>query len=134
MLTLYENPERLAEEVPSIRLLSRTQDDIRMQAQSVANALRPMLAGRVDIDVDDCKSQIGSGALPVDSLPSAALALVPVLSGRKSVGGALKRLAADLRRLAIPVVGRIEDDRLLLDLRCLDDEAAFIDQFNEFAG
>ena len=41
VLTFYENPERLAEEVPSIRLLSRTQDDIHMQAQSVANALRP---------------------------------------------------------------------------------------------
>ena len=134
VLTFYENPERLAEEVPSIRLLSRTQDDIRMQAQSVANALRPILAGRLDIDVIDCESQIGSGALPVDSLPSAALAMVPVLSGRKSVGGALKRLAADLRRLAIPVIGRIEDDRLLLDLRCLDDEAAFIGQFKDFSG
>ena len=134
VLTFYENPERLAEEVPSIRLLSRTQDDIRMQARSVSNALRPILAGRVDINVVDCKSQIGSGALPVDSLPSAALALVPVQSGRKSVGGALKRLAADLRRLAIPVIGRIEDDRLLLDLRCLDDEAAFIDQLKDFSG
>ena len=92
-----------------------------------------ILAGRLDIDVIDCKSQIGSGALPVDSLPSAALALVPVLSGRKSVW-ALKRLAADLRRLAIPVIGRIEDDRLLLDLRCLDDEAAFIGQFKDFSG
>ena len=129
VLTLYENPERLAENVPSIRLLSRKQDDIRVQAQRVSDALRPKLRVRANLDVVDCKSQIGSGALPIDSLPSVAIALTPILSGRRSIGGALKRLAADLRRLPVPVIGRIEDDRLLLDLRCLDDETGFIAQF-----
>ena len=60
-----------------------------------------------------------------------AIALTPILSGRRSIGSALKRLAADLRDLPMPVIGRIENDRLLLDLRCLDDEMGFITQFEE---
>ena len=64
-----------------------------------------------------CKSQIGSGALPVETVASAALAIR---------GDALDRLAARLRALPVPVIGRIERRALLLDLRCLDDEAAFI--------
>lgn len=131
VLTFYENPQRLAEEVPSIRLLSRKRDDIRAQAQRVSDALRAKLTVRATLDLVDCKSQIGSGALPIDSLPSVAIALTPILSGRRSIGSALKRLAADLRDLPMPVIGRIENDRLLLDLRCLDDETGFITQFDE---
>ena len=131
VLTFYENPQRLAEEVPSIRLLSRKPDDIRAQAKRVSDALRPKLTVRATLDLVDCKSQIGSGALPIDSLPSVAIALTPILSGRRSIGSALKRLAADLRGLPMPVIGRIENDRLLLDLRCLDDEMGFITQFEE---
>lgn len=132
VLGFYENPDRLAEEVPSIRLLSRKAADIKDQADRVAATLKPTLQQQLSVDVVDCKSQIGSGALPVEALPSAALALTPAPAGKKSRGGALKRLAADLRRLPVPVIGRIEDDRLLLDLRCLDDETAFIDQMRNF--
>jgi L-seryl-tRNA(Ser) seleniumtransferase len=70
------------------------------------------------------RGQIGSGALPVDLLPSFAL------SAR---GHGLNRLADRLRGLPIPVIGRIEHDALLLDLRTLDDEAAFARQLEGFA-
>jgi L-seryl-tRNA(Ser) seleniumtransferase len=133
VLGFYENPDKLAEEVPSIRLLSRKQADIRTQAERVAPALRNALQGRVNVDISDCMSQIGSGALPVEALPSAALALTPILEGKRGIGGALKRLAADMRSLAVPIIGRIEDDRMLLDLRCLEDEDEFLEQISELS-
>lgn len=133
VLGFYENPDKLAEEVPSIRLLSRKQDDIRAQAERVAPALRNALQGRVSVDVTDCMSQIGSGALPVEALPSASLALSPILDGKRGIGGALKRLASDMRGLPVPIIGRIEDDRMLLDLRCLEDEDEFLRQISELS-
>ena len=66
-----------------------------------------------------------SGALPVDSLDSSALRIS--LPDVRRPGKALQALAQSLRELPLPVIGRITDDALWLDLRCLDDEAAFID-------
>jgi L-seryl-tRNA(Ser) seleniumtransferase len=83
------------------------------------------------VEIVDCKSQIGSGALPVESLPSRAVAIAPAAAGKRGTGTALKRLAAAFSRLPRPVIGRIQDDRLMLDLRCLDDEAAFTAQLAE---
>jgi L-seryl-tRNA(Ser) seleniumtransferase len=73
-------------------------------------------------------SQIGSGSLPVDLLPSAGLAIAPDLSGKRGVGTALDALSTALRELPMPVIGRIGDDQLLLDCRCLDDAAPLIAQ------
>lgn len=73
-------------------------------------------------------SQIGRGALPVDQLPSFGLMVKPAGSGRP--GRALQQLERRLRQLPRPVVGRIANDALWLDLRCLEagDEAAFAQQ------
>lgn len=133
VLGIYENPDKLAQEVPAIRLLSRKQNDIRTQAEQIAPALRNALQGRVDIDITNCMSQIGSGALPVEALPSVALALSPILGGKRGIGSALKRLASDMRDLAVPIIGRIEDDRLLLDLRCLEEENEFLEQISKLS-
>ena len=72
------------------------------------------------VEICACSSQIGSGALPLDTIPSAGFAMRTEGSGH-----ALERLAAGLRGLAMPVIGRIEDNALKLDLRCLTDEQAF---------
>ena len=70
-----------------------------------------------------CQSQIGSGSLPVDRLPGAALTFTP----RDGRGSQLEALAARWRGLTIPVIGRIYDGRLWLDLRCLEDEPRFME-------
>ncbi|MBV8307159.1 MAG: L-seryl-tRNA(Sec) selenium transferase, partial [Gammaproteobacteria bacterium] len=61
-------------------------------------------------------SQIGSGALPVEQLPSHGLA-VRALRGR---GGSVVRLEAALRELPRPVIGRLAERALWLDVRCLE--------------
>jgi L-seryl-tRNA(Ser) seleniumtransferase len=73
-------------------------------------------------------SQIGSGSLPLDTLPSFGLRIEPRAT-KRSAGSALGRLASELRKLPIPVIGRVSDGALWLDLRCLDDETAFVRLF-----
>lgn len=120
-LKLYRDPDRLAERLPTLRLLSRKRDEIASMArrlvEPVANAVGPAYS----VEVVDCASQIGSGALPLDTLASAALTLRP-LDGS---GAALERLSAALRALPVPVIGRMADAALLLDLRCLENPDAF---------
>jgi L-seryl-tRNA(Ser) seleniumtransferase len=94
----------------------------------MAQRLQPAVAAAVGeefvVHTTDCASQIGSGALPLETLPSAGLAIRPVVS--RGSGRALTALAAAFRALAVPVIGHIENDALVFDLRCLEDEAQFI--------
>jgi L-seryl-tRNA(Ser) seleniumtransferase len=75
-------------------------------------------------------SQIGSGALPVDRLPSFGLSVLKA-AGRR---GSLTRVETQLRELPRPIIGRLAEKTLWLDLRCLEaaDEAEFIAQLNFF--
>ncbi|HEV2898905.1 MAG TPA: L-seryl-tRNA(Sec) selenium transferase [Pseudaminobacter sp.] len=120
-LKLYRDPDRLAERLPTLRLLARPAADIA----ALAARLRPLVANALGeafiVDVAECRSQIGSGALPLETLPSAGLALSP----RSGSGKALEALTAALRALPVPVIGRIDKQALVLDLRCLEDEAGF---------
>lgn len=121
-LRLYLHPEKLAAELPTLRLLTRQADEIRLQGERMRAALAAHYAA-FDLRVEPCLSQIGSGSLPVDRLPSAALTLTP----RDGRGSRLEALAARWRQLPVPVIGRIYDGRLWLDLRCLEDESRFME-------
>jgi L-seryl-tRNA(Ser) seleniumtransferase len=120
-LTLYLQPERLAQDLPTLRQLTRPLDAIRAAAAALHPRVAAAVAPRFAVQVVALQSQIGSGSLPVDRLPSAGLAIEPV--ARKGTGRALDELAAALRALPTPVIGRIAEDRLLLDLRCLENPA-----------
>ncbi|MDP4023447.1 L-seryl-tRNA(Sec) selenium transferase [Methylobacterium sp. NEAU 140] len=128
-LRLYLHPERLREALPTLRLLTRERAEIAAQARRLAPAVAAHLAGRASVAVADCTSQIGSGALPVETLPSAALVLTPEPAGGgpRGAGGRCRRLAEALRGLPVPVIGRISDDAVVLDLRTLEDEAGLLD-------
>lgn len=121
-LRLYQHPEALREKLPTLRLLTRPAEEIRR----LAERLQPDLAAHYAdfaVSVAACQSQIGSGSLPVDRLPSAALTFTPH-DGR---GSRLEALAARWRALPCPVIGRIYDGRLWLDLRCLENETRFME-------
>ncbi len=129
VLRLYLYPERLREDLPTLRLLSRDQAQIVAQAQRLAPLVAARLEGHASVSVAACSSQIGSGALPVETLPSAALVLSPeggAGAGRRGAGGRCERLAATLRGLPVPVIGRISGDTIVFDLRTLEDEAGFL--------
>ena len=121
-LRLYLHPEKLAAELPTLRLLTRQGEAIRQQGERIQAALAAHYAD-FDLQVEPCLSQIGSGSLPVDRLPSAALTFTP----RDGRGSRLEALAARWRLLPVPVIGRIYDGRLWLDLRCLEDEPRFME-------
>ena len=133
VLALYEDPSRLAETLPSLRLLGRPRAEIEAQARRVRPALAAGLGADWTVEVVHCRSQIGSGALPVDRLPSAGLRCAPASGGKRGRSSKLKALAAALRTLPTPVIGRVHDGALTLDLRCLDDEADFIAQLDRLA-
>jgi L-seryl-tRNA(Ser) seleniumtransferase len=124
VLRLYADPDRLAERLPALRMLVRSASEIAMAGQRLLPAVARALGGAADVSLAEMRSQIGSGALPVALLQSVGLALRPMHSS----GAAVERLARALRALPVPVIGRIEGGRVLLDLRCLEDEAAFLAQ------
>lgn len=129
VLALYAHPDRLIKELPALRWLTRPLADIEAQVQRVLPAMTAALGERLDGRASTCTSQIGSGSLPLQALPSAGIALAPP-TGRKGVMAG--RIAAAFRALPVPVVGRIKDGTFMLDLRCLDDEGEFIAQLDRF--
>ncbi len=121
-LRLYLHPEKLADRLPTLRLLSRDAASIRAQAEALLPQVAPHYP-EFDVRNEPCLSQIGSGSLPVDRLPSEALTFTP----RDGRGSQLEALSARWRALPTPVIGRIGDGRMWLDLRCLEDEVRFLE-------
>ncbi|WP_257387716.1 L-seryl-tRNA(Sec) selenium transferase, partial [Tahibacter caeni] len=122
VLALYRAPEFLPERLTTLRLLTRAAAAIEAQAQRVRPFVQAALGDAFAVAVVPLASQIGSGAQPVETLASFGLAIRPAQRGAR-----IERLETALRALPQPVLGRIADKTLWLDLRCLDecDEAAF---------
>jgi L-seryl-tRNA(Ser) seleniumtransferase len=127
VLRLYADPDRLPTRLPTLQLLTRPAATIKALGERLIPAVASTLAAISDVTLESCKSQIGSGSLPIDRLESWCLVLRPKQAG----GTALARLAAAFRNLPVPVIGRIEEGCFKLDLRCLDDEAGFVEQLTQ---
>jgi L-seryl-tRNA(Ser) seleniumtransferase len=130
-LRLYLQPERLVHDLPTLRLLTRPVAQIRALADQLLAAVAAAVAPRFEVGVVALMGQIGSGSLPVERLHSAGLAIAPVQ--KKGAGRALDELATALRALPLPVIGRIAEDRLLLDLRCLEQPSQLAQQLPALA-
>ncbi|KQY99665.1 L-seryl-tRNA(Sec) selenium transferase [Pseudolabrys sp. Root1462] len=122
-LRLYRDPDRLAEKLPTYRLLARPIKEMEEVARRIVPVLQEKLGAGFAVKTTPCTSQVGSGALPVETLPSLAVAVT--VSGRGG-GRVLTSLSNALRKLPVPVVGRIEKDALLFDLRCLENVDGFL--------
>jgi L-seryl-tRNA(Ser) seleniumtransferase len=120
-LKLYRDPDRLADCLPTLRFLARPRQEIEAHAARALPHVAWAIGDAFAVELCECRSQIGSGALPLETIESAGLS-ISASAGCRAIEG----LAQILRALPTPVIGRIEKDRLVLDFRCLADEEAFL--------
>ncbi len=114
-LKLYQDPDRLAVELPLLRTLTRPLHALTAVAQRVSGVLQERLAPSFTVRPVPHHCQIGSGALPETALASIAVHITT------ESGSSLHALVTRLRQLATPVVGRVHDGALWLDVRTIDD-------------
>ena len=125
VLALYGNPERLRRELPTLKQLTRPLGEIEEQAGRLLPAVAAAVAGKVEAGVVSCMSQIGSGSLPVDLLPSSGIAITAPGKRRNALAAVI---SGAFRALPTPVIGRVKDGAFIMDLRCLEREEEFLEQ------
>ena len=125
-LRLYRDPDTLTKRLPTLAMLTVPAATLRSMASRLVAPLQAAFGAAFKVGVCECTSQIGSGALPLEAIPSAGIAVSG--SAKKSSGRLLSAASKGLRALPIPVIGRIANDTLILDMRTLDDEGGFRDQ------
>lgn len=121
VLRLYRNEEKRNQTIPTLYYLSRKQSDIAQQAADLCSKINRIFAPDYHVEICPCVSQVGSGAVPAETLPSYGIAISSV-----DPSMSLTALAYQLRQLPKPVIGRIHGNRLVFDLRCLTENDDFI--------
>ncbi|RPH83621.1 MAG: L-seryl-tRNA(Sec) selenium transferase [Desulfobacteraceae bacterium] len=114
-LHLYRRPDQALREIPTLRLLSLALPEIHRRARRWLRLLRQAIGSEIRIELTLTQSQVGGGALPLSTPDSYALVLT-------SQTGTTTGLEKHLRSREIPIIGRIEKERLLLDLRTLQED------------
>mgnify|MGYP001042385211 CR=1 FL=1 len=119
-LRLAREPDRARQEIPVLRMLSLSAAAVGARAEALAAGLRAAAPG-VRCVVEEGTSEVGGGALPLQALPTRVLSLAP---GREGAGA----LEARLRTGEPPVLVRVQDQRVLLDLRTVapEDDATLL--------
>jgi L-seryl-tRNA(Ser) seleniumtransferase len=119
-LRLYRHPDRALREVPTLRMLGMPQAEIRKRAEALAVRLRDLPG--LGVEVRDDSAFVGGGSLPDLPLPTAVLAV--------TVDGLSDAVLAERLRAGSPaVMARVQDGRVLFDLRTVfaADEAALVE-------
>jgi L-seryl-tRNA(Ser) seleniumtransferase len=107
-LKLFLNPGRLRTAHPTLRMLTASVSVLKSRGQQLVKQLAGISG--IQVELVDAKSQTGSGALPLEEIPSVAVAIAC---------SRVDALAAQLRNNNPPIVGYVRDDRFLLDMRTL---------------
>ena len=126
-LRAYEDEASVVARIPLLRTLTTPPETLEARATEVAGVLGPLLGEAFAVAVEEASGQLGSGALPDQVLPSRAVA---VSAGS---GKALNGLAARLRRLPVPVIARVSDGRLWLDMRGAEPLPELLDNLRKLA-
>ena len=111
-LRLYLNEKELTEKLPMLQRYTRSMTELRETAEKLANFLRQVFRNAIQVTVEESTAQIGSGSLPVDTLPSLVICI-------HSSQISAETFAAHFRAQPIPVIGRVQDERFRLDVRTI---------------
>ncbi len=124
-LRLYLNPEQLPETLPVARMLTTSTERLIRRAQAIQEKLVPT---SLDVEVVETYSQMGSGALPLEKIPSVAVQV-------KAPGISVSRLSKRLRQYSPPIIGYVQDDALLLNLRTVreDEDEMIVEALQQIA-
>jgi L-seryl-tRNA(Ser) seleniumtransferase len=122
-LRLYRDERRALERIPTLRMIAAPLPVLEARAYQLASSIREAdMRHRLDVEVKTSGSQVGGGSLPGQSLPTFVVA---VSSSHLST----QRIETSLRNGKPPVIGRIESDHFLLDVRTIqEDEHTIIRQ------
>ena len=101
------------DEIPAIRMIRATPQELKRRAENFIRELRPELPlDEVEIEIADGSSLAGGGSTPAQSLPTKVIRITSVRYSAAKLEQRLRRAPA-----GISVIARVEDDRLILDLR-----------------
>jgi L-seryl-tRNA(Ser) seleniumtransferase len=120
-LKAYLHPQRALQEIPTLHMMLQTEDEIRRKAKAFLSRMNQNL---ISAELIRVQSEVGGGTMPEVRLPSWGLQLTSRID--RSSAAFAKRL----RHAERPVIGRIQQDRYILDFRTIDEEHDFDDLQN----
>ena len=112
-LRLYLQPEKLAQQLPTLRLLTQSIEQLNQQAQQVKAILEQKFSEEVEIQIEPSLAQIGSGAQPTARLDSVAVTIAEKKAKK------LTALLTQFKQMPTPIIARVEQDKIWLDMRSL---------------
>jgi L-seryl-tRNA(Ser) seleniumtransferase len=121
-LRLYRQSPDITQAIPTLKAFVRPVGEIHAMGEEILPKLQAQLGAGYRVNLGDSTSQIGSGALPTEELPT-----VVIIIEHASVNAT--RIAENFRSAAPPIIGRISDDRFILDLRTVFDPQDLIPHF-----
>jgi L-seryl-tRNA(Ser) seleniumtransferase len=123
-LRLYQQSADIAAEIPTLKAFTRPLKEIEEMGERLLPALQKALGNEFRLALEDSTSQIGSGALPTEEIPTKVIAIQ-----HDAIG--VERIAQRFRHANPPIIGRIKDSRFLLDLRSIFDPDDLIPNFKQ---
>jgi len=122
----YIDEKKAINNIPVLKMINKNIDDIQKEAEALLNKLKPIIGKHCEIEIEDCESQIGGGSLPMERLKSKCISIKPHNMTTQT-------LETSLRFTKTPVVGRIANDKLLLDIRTIfkNEIEEVVDSFKE---
>ncbi|MBM4262053.1 MAG: L-seryl-tRNA(Sec) selenium transferase [Deltaproteobacteria bacterium] len=122
-LRLYRQAPDITKVIPTLRAFTRPVGEIRAMGEAVLPKLQAVLGGEFRLSLENSTAQIGSGALPTEELPTVAI----TIEHNKLNATAI---AKKFRSANPPIIGRIKDDRFLLDLRTIFEPKNLVPKFS----
>ncbi len=114
-LHMYRDERKALSQIPTLRMLTLPIQEIAKKAKRLRNRIKAISEDRLKAELFDGFSRVGGGSLPLQELPTKCV-------GIQIAGLSAGRLERRMRKSSPPVVGRIEDDWMIIDLRTVQTE------------